>query len=301
MLAVVVLTGCDREEAKAKLDHVVTASCPKRPNPPLPGVPRQPLPDGFVPVQVIRCRWEFRYLPGKGDWEVVIQEHVDGPATELMTELRRPSERSLFDQACTLEGFLVDYFVVVDSSGSAVLPDVPTSACGEPFPSALAAIRSLPYHVDNQIPIRRVESEKAFRAGCSDKYPDILRRWGRPGAARQIWNPPPQGLRVCVYRITKKTPDTAQTWNMVEGRLESSRILQGSRLRTLFNGLDAAPASDCTSDHTQFAVLNPGQYSQAYVALDGCHNLLRPDGTLGRLTPDAVALLTKRKDLPDTR
>ncbi|WP_433352778.1 hypothetical protein ACQP25_06065 [Microtetraspora malaysiensis] len=255
-------------------------------------MPRQPLPDGFVPVQVIRCRWEFRYLPGKGSWEVVIQEHADGPATELMTELRRPSERSLFGQYCTLEGIFIDYVVVVDSSGKAVLPDVPTGVCGEPFPSALAAIRSLPYHVDEQIPVRRVESEKAFRAGCGNEFPDILRRRGQPGAAHQIWNPPPQGLRVCVYRITKKTPSTVAPRGMAMGKLESSRILKGSKLRTLLNALDAAPASDCPSNHTRFAVLTPG-FREAYVELDGCHNLLRPDRTLGRLTPDAVALLTK--------
>ncbi|MFF4776799.1 hypothetical protein ACFY05_28450 [Microtetraspora fusca] len=293
MLAVVVLTGGDREEARAQLDYVVTASCPKgRPDPVLPPAPRQPLPDGFVPVKVIRCRWESRYLPGKGLWEVVIQERADGPATGLMTELRRPSEWSLFEQICTLEGFLVDYFVVVDSSGKAVLPDVPTSVCGEPFPSALAAIRSLPYHVDKQIPIRRGGSEKAFRAGCSEEYPDILRPPGWPEVvASHIWNPPPEGLRVCVYHITEKTPDTAPIWKF-RGKLESSRILQGSKLRTLLNALNTAPTSDCPSNHTRFAVLTPGSW-EAYVELDGCHNVRRPDGTLGRLTPDAVALLAE--------
>ncbi|GLW96463.1 hypothetical protein [Microtetraspora sp. NBRC 16547] len=275
------------------MDHVVTASCPKGPDPDLPAAPRQPLPDGFVPVQVIRCRWESRYLPGKGRWEVMIQEHADGPATELMTELRRPSEKSLFGQDCLDIGILVDYFVVADSSGRAVLPDVPTGVCGGPFSSTLAAIRSLPYHVDEQVPIRRVESEKAFRAGCGDEYSDILRRRGRPGVAHQVWNPPLQGLRVCVFRITKKTPSTVEPGPMATGRLESSRILKGTKLRTLLNALDAAPASDCPSNHTRFAVLNPGHYRQAYVELDGCHNLLRPDGTLGQLAPDAVALLTK--------
>ncbi|MFF3672293.1 hypothetical protein [Microtetraspora malaysiensis] len=262
------------------------------PNPDL-STPRQSLPDDFIPVQVIRCRWEPRYLPGEGRWEVVIQEHADGPATELMTELRRPSERSLFGQDCLDVGILVDYFVVVDSSGRAVLPDVPNGVCGEPLPSALAAIRSLPYHVDKQLPIRRVESEKAFRAGCSDKYPDILRRRERPEVvASRIWNPPPEGLRVCVYRITKKTPSTVGPRGMAMGKLESSRILKGSKLRTLLNALDAAPATDCPSNHTRFAVLTPG-FWEAHVALDGCHNLRRPDRTLGRLTPDAAALLTK--------
>lgn len=290
MLTVVVLTGCDSSEGRTKqLDHVVTASCPRMSGPDLLSMPRQALPDSFVPVQVIRCRWDSRYLPGKGLWEIVIEEHADGPADELMTELRRPSERSIFGQNCLQVGILVDYFVVVDSSGRAVLPELPTTVCGGPFRSALDAIRRLPYRVDKQIPIRRVESEKAFRAGCGDKYTDVIltisrmRAWP-PQQARQMWNPAPKGLRVCVYRTVDKTRGT------VEGRFESTRILKGRSLRTLLTVLDSAPATNCPSDHTRFAVLNTGS-REAYAELDGCHNLVRPDWTLGRLTPDAVALL----------
>ncbi|SNS04019.1 hypothetical protein SAMN05216276_100325 [Streptosporangium subroseum] len=285
MLAVVVLAGCaHREDRIARLDHVVGASCPRGPEPNL-SLSRQTLPDDFVPVQVIRCRWEYRYLPGKGRWEVVVEEHADGPAGELMTELRRPSERSMFGVNCLDILIVADYFVVVDSSGRVVLPDLPTGVCGGPFSSALDVLRGLPYQVDEQIPVRRVESDKAFRTGCGDEYPDLLSR-GRPGATTQTWNPPPKGLRVCIFRTDGKTSDTD------EGKFESVRILKGSSLRTLLTALDTAPASDCPSDHTRFAVLNPGHYKQAYVELDGCRNLLRPDGTLGRLTPDAVALLT---------
>jgi hypothetical protein len=292
MLAAIVLIGRDGMEDKTtQLDHVVTASCPKMSSPDLVSMPRQALPEGFVPVQVIRCPWESRYLPGKGRWEVVIEEHTDGPASELMTELRRPSEESDGRQMCTMEAIMVDYFVVVDSTGKAVLPDVPTDVCGKPFRSALDALHRLPYQVDEQIPIRRVESEKSFRASCNHEYFDVLQRFGRPGVARQTWNPPPKGLRVCVFHAAKKTTDTLKPVDLPRGRLESSRILKGSNLRTLLTALDTAPASDCPSHHTRFAVLDPGGIA-AYVELDGCRNVLRPDGTLNRLTPDAVALLT---------
>jgi hypothetical protein len=291
MLAVMVLAGCDRaEDRTARLDHVVGASCPNGPQPDL-SLPRQTLPDDFVPVQVIRCRWDSRYLPGKGLWSVVIEEHADGPADELMTELRRPSERSIFGQNCLLVEYLVDYFVVVDSSGRAVLPDLPTTVCGGAFRSALDAIRRLPYRVGKQIPIRRIKSEKAFRAGCGDKYTDVILTVSRmrarppqPQQARQLWNPAPKGLRVCVYRTVDKTR------GMIEGRFESVRILKGGSLRTLLTALDGAPATDCPSDHTRFAVLDTGS-TEAYAELDGCRNLVRPDGTSGRLTPDAVAIL----------
>ncbi|MFI7440592.1 hypothetical protein [Nonomuraea indica] len=299
MFAALVLIERDSSEDKTpKLDHVVTASCPKRSSPDLFSMPRQRLPSDFVTAQVIRCRWESRYIPGKGRWEVVIEEHADGPADELMTELRRPSESSLFPPMCTLEAVFVDYFVLVGPSGRAVLPETPTGICGKPLPSALDALRSLPYQVDGQIPIRSLESEKSFRAGCHAKNLDVLEHVGRPNVApqtwkrRQTWNPPPKGLRVCVFRIENKTADRLNPMDLPMGRLESSRILKGSSLRALLAALDTAPASDCHSQHTRFAVLDPG-FHEAYVELDGCHNLLRPGGALSRLTSDAVGLLTE--------
>ncbi|SNS29705.1 hypothetical protein SAMN05216276_100753 [Streptosporangium subroseum] len=289
MLAAMLLAGCAADRT-ARLDHVVGASCPKGPQPDL-SLPRQSLPDDFVPVQVIRCHWDSRYLPGKGRWEVVIEEHANGPVDELMSELRRPSERSMFGRNCLMIEILVDYFVVVDSAGRVVLPDLPTGLCGGPFSSTLDALRGLPYRVDEQIPIRRIESEKAFRAGCGDKYTDVILTFSRLRAgttqsqqARPMWNPAPKGLRVCAYRTLDKTAGS------VEGKLESVRILKGGNLRNLLTALDSTPATDCPSDHTRFAVLSTGS-REAYAELDGCHNLMRPDGTFGRLTPDAVRLL----------
>ncbi|MFD1930875.1 MULTISPECIES: hypothetical protein [Nonomuraea] len=298
LLSVLVLTERDSAEDKIpQVDHVVTASCPKIPSPDLFSMPRQKLPAGFVTAQVIRCRWGFRYLAGKGKWEVVVEEHADGPADGLMKELRRPSESSFFPPMCTMEAVLVDYFVVVDSSGKAVLPKLPTGICGKPFRSALDALRHLPFQVDGQIPVRMLESEKSFQAGCYKKYLDVLQRFGRPKGPQtrnrpRTWNPAPEGLRVCIFRTANKTSDRPDPVDIPWGRFESSRILKGRSMRALLAALDSAPASDCPSHHTRFAILDPG-YSEAYVELDGCRNLLRPDGTLGRLTPDAVALLTK--------
>jgi hypothetical protein len=276
------------EDRTPRPDHVVTASCPKMSSPDLAFMPRQRLPADFVAVKVIRCRWEPRYLPGKGLWAVLIQEHADGPLDALMTELRRRSEHSIFPPMCTMEAILVDYFVVVDPSGKAVLPAPPTGICGKPFPSALDAIRRLPYQVDGLTPIKKLESEKAFRAGCQEQYPDVLQHYGQTREIRtRTWNPPPEGLRVCVYRSAEKT-----SGSLPMARLESSRVLKGGGLRTLLTALDTAPAGDCSSDHTRFAVLGAG-FHEVYVQLDGCRNLLRPDGTLSRLTPEAVELLTE--------
>ncbi|GAA0356884.1 hypothetical protein GCM10009530_02590 [Microbispora corallina] len=304
VLAVMILIRSDnRMDEAPRLDRVVTASCPERSSPDLLSMPRQALPYGFVPIEVIRCRWIPQYLPGKGRWEVVNEEHANGPATELMTELRRPPERAQASPLLRLRwffegircpdiGYTFDYFVVVDSSGRAVLPDVPTSVCGKPFPSALDALDHLPYRLTKQLPVRRIESEKEFRAGCGHETRDLFLSFFKPesplarrASARPLWNPAPQGLRVCVYRTSHKPT------GINEATLESMRILKGSNLNTLLTALDNSPATDCPSHHTRFAVLDTG-HRPAYAELDGCHNLMRPDETFGRLTPDAVALLT---------
>ncbi|MBN6055607.1 hypothetical protein JYK22_26990, partial [Nonomuraea sp. RK-328] len=291
LTVLVVIERDGAEDETPRPDHVVTASCPKMSAPDLTRMPRQRLPFDFVAAQVIRCRWEPRYLPGKGVWEVVIQEHADGAVDELMTELRRPSEESLFPPMCTFEAILVDYFVLVDASGRAVLPRPPTGVCGKPFPSALEALHRLPYRVDGQVPIRRIESEKSYRAGCGDEHPDVLRRVVQGASVRRPWNPPPEGLRVCVFRTSGKTAHRPGPFDLPTGRLESSRILTGGGLRTVLAALDAAPPSDCRGRHTRFAVMAVGP-SAAYAELDGCHNVLRPDGALGRLSPEVVKVLT---------
>jgi hypothetical protein len=186
----------------------------------------------------------------------------------------------------------------VDPSGRAVLPKTPTGICGKPFPSALDALRRLPYQVDEQIPIQNLESERSFRAGCPDQYADVLQHFGRLNVAPQTsnhpqtWNPPPEGLRVCVFRIENKSADRLNPMDLPIGRLESSRILKGTSLSALLTTLETAPASDCHGRHTRFAILNPG-FREAYVELDGCHDLLRPGETLSRLTSNAVGLLTQ--------
>jgi hypothetical protein len=65
----------------------------------------------------------------------------------------------------------------------------------------------------------------------------------------------------------------------------------GGPQRTFF--LNSAPATDCPSDHTRFAIPEIPDPGQACVELKGCHNLVRPDGTLGRLSPEVMALLTE--------
>lgn len=74
--------------------------------------------------------------------------------------------------------------------------------------------------------------------------------------------------------------------------------VSGTELTALLAELDTLPAArPCTAKHRTFAVL---QYSRrgwyddaAYVELDGCRMILRPDETRGELTPALAAALVR--------
>ncbi|SEN23503.1 hypothetical protein SAMN05660976_07124 [Nonomuraea pusilla] len=296
VLVVVVLGGGDgMARWTSEPGRSVTASCPRTSAAGRAESPRRPLPEGFVAAYVVRCRPVTRYLPGRGLWEAVIQERADGPAGDLVAALRRPSERPLFPAACTLMGFSLDYFVVVDSSGRAVLPLVPTGWCGGPYQPVPEAVRRLTFRVEGVQPVQLVESEEDFRAGCARRRVDVLRLarssdlvpWGRRPVP--VWDPPPDGLRVCVYRATRETRGRSAGSRLPTGRLQSSYVLTGDRLRALLAALDGTRPGRCPRGHARFAVLDPGG-AEAYVGLGECPVVLRLDEAIARRLPPAGVL-----------
>ncbi|MER7503639.1 hypothetical protein AB0L05_15515 [Nonomuraea pusilla] len=296
VLVVVVLGGGDGVARwTSEPGWAVTASCPRMSGAGWAASPRRPLPEEFVVAYVVRCRPGTRYLPGRGLWEAVIQERADGPAHDLVAALRRPSERPLFPPACLLVGFFADYFVVVDSSGRVVLPLVPTGLCGGPYWPVLEALRRLTFRVEGVQPVRLVESEEDFRAGCTMRHVDALRLarssdltpWGR--RAVPVWDPPPDGLRVCVYQAARETRGRSAGSRLPTGRLRSSYVLTGDRLRALLAALDGTRPGRCPRGHARFAVLDPGG-AEAYVGLGECPVVLRPEKALARRLPSAEAL-----------
>ena len=93
-------------------------------------------------------------------------------------------------------------------------------------------------------------------------------------------------MRVCVY-------DPMPGKDVPGGRLRTARTIDGGAAADLVAALDkAGPAAACSVPHSRFALVAPGgPKSWAMAELDGCHRLLRPDGTLGQLDDRVVGLL----------
>ena len=249
-----------------------------------------PIPEGFATAWVLRCRGEVRPRPGEGKWLVALSERADTPATELVAELRKPSDPRT-TEACTLELVTRPYFVLVDANGRTVLPDVPTDGCAKPRREALAELEKLNFRTIAERPVKQMEGPKTTETGCADTWKDELAIMGRTAVEQPV--PPmsmPSGpIKVCVY-------DRVNGGDVPSGKLSKGRTVSGDEAAALTGALrKLGPAKVCSAEHTRFAVLisdlpvNDGSWASA--ELDGCRRMLLPTYVGLQLDDQAVALL----------
>jgi hypothetical protein len=105
--------------------------------PPLGGVPGTPgpelagsVPEGFVPVQVVRCGTDHTEVSGA--YRMLIrEEHLEGDFTALLAALAQPSDRANGNMACTADAEIVPALWLVNADGQAIHVLWPVDACGK--------------------------------------------------------------------------------------------------------------------------------------------------------------------------
>lgn len=242
-------------------------------------VKRGAVPGDFVTVSVMRCRPGFKQVPGQGEWTTAIAEKADTSAGDLVAQLRQPSAPST-DGACTMEFITSPYIMLINAEGKAVLPEIPKDPCGKPKIEVRNAADALPYKLVSETPVHQSQSQLSLETGCPDSWKDLLAIDGlsyKPGPAAKIW-PGPAQVRVCVYQSVSDA-----------GKLVSGRSVPVEQLPALDS---AGPAAPCKARHTGFATL-ASENRDAWIELDGCHRMIRPDQSLGQLDAATVATLTK--------
>lgn len=281
-------SGPDSPDASAFVD----LDCPKEHTPGLDpgGVPvaRSELPADFVTAWVHRCRAESRAKPREGTVIMQIVERADAPATELIEQLRRPSDPRT-NQPCTLEMVAPPYFLLVDATGRAILPAIPTDPCGKPRPEATRALDAMTFHIVSETQIGQAQSQLSIDTGCSDSWKDMVTieaDRAQPAPATPLWSTPDDTLRVCLYDLTGTQTSPA-------GTLRAGRVVDGTVAAALVAALDrTGAATACSAPHTRFAVVSGPSGAEAVAELDGCRRLLRPDTTLGQLDEATVVAIT---------
>lgn len=87
------------------------------------------VPEGFVPVHVIRCSMGVN--DPTGDYTPVLhEEHLEGDYSNLLAALAQPSDKS-GSGACTADMELVPPLWMVDAQGRAIQVAWPLDACGK--------------------------------------------------------------------------------------------------------------------------------------------------------------------------
>jgi hypothetical protein len=287
MLAlVVVVAGCGKAAAPGASGPAVQPTCPAPGGTEAGG---SAVPDGFVTAWVFRCRSDVRDLPGQGMWQVQVAERADTPATELIAELRKPSDPRTAE-ACTMELVVPPYFVLVDATGQLVQPAVPTDTCGKPRREALAALEKLTFRTLSETPVNQVRSPKSSQSGCSDSWKDMIAielGSARPGPAKPESPKPTDPILVCIYGQISGD-------QVPVGQLVTGHTITGDPAAALYAELaKAGPPATCSTPHTRFAVLiAPPTGSWATVELDGCRRMLRTDNTLVQLDEGTITALT---------
>jgi len=121
----------------------VDAHCPSTSGPLHLADPDGSIPSGFVAVRAVQC--DIGVPPGDPSGYLVTQRSA--PVTKaLLRALRRPDAAAWPTQICTAMGHVDSrYLLLVDASGRAVRPHLPSKPCGDERSGTAAAIDRLHY------------------------------------------------------------------------------------------------------------------------------------------------------------
>jgi len=101
---------------------------------------------------VVRCALVTRTYAGLGVWQVEVAEVAYGDPTQLIAQLRAPSQPAT--AACGMGSqYGYPWFVLVEADGHLDQPALPTQGC-DPLPSAVAAVNQLPFKVVDAVRIQ---------------------------------------------------------------------------------------------------------------------------------------------------
>jgi hypothetical protein len=261
----------------------VAAECPK--DPPKPPDQQEKVEGGGVPsdfqaAYVLRCADSVHELLGQGVWRHRVVERADGPAQELVDQLRRPSDAPTAE-ACTADMVIPPHLVLVNAEGKAIRPAFPQDSCGKPRLEARQAVERMSFRVVEETPVEQVQSQQSIDVGCDETYKDVIALTGadvKSAPASPIWQAPFSAIGVCVY-------DSA-------GKFVAGHTVRDEAAKALGAMLDAVgPASACSTPHTSFAVLTVPGGASASLELDGCRRLLRTNNTFGQLDEATITVL----------
>jgi len=258
------------------------------------------LPAGFVPVAATRCVSTMETVPGDGEWLVRILQRAEGDLNALAAALRQPSGTP-GNEDCTLQLRAPVVVTLVDAAGTEVTPTAPTTACTDPLPAVVDAIKALSWHEVSRTRVSQVRSQLEIDTNCPRGYKPVVGLFAaeggpKPPAAGPAFPSTPAALQVCRFALNSTDTIRVNNVDLKIGMLTTAPVLEGAALTQFLTALAAAPpvTAQCDAPQPEFAVLFPkGEGAGRSVAVEtgGCYRALDPDDSLRQLDAATVALL----------
>jgi hypothetical protein len=302
-------------------DRVVEQEEPPTAPPPAAGG----VPEGFVPVEVIRCDTFMMATveDEEGLWSAVTEERLAGNIDELLDALAQPSDQSRANQACTADMELVPDLWLVDEQGQAMRAAWPTNSCGKTKPGVREVLGGMDVVESTQHKMELIQPRAALDANCPAEWkepvageivvapmpaPDLDAKDAGATASGSVGLIPDgadvDSLRICHYSVDRPGATAAPpTGAHAEPEFSRSQIFTGQFVgggslngsgkdAVLAAAHAAASAVECDDGAAEFAVLWPvaaGLEAGAplTVEIDGCRRLFGPDGVARTLPREA--------------
>jgi hypothetical protein len=256
-----------------------------------PRFSRQKLPAGFRPVLLVTCTQEERTTPADGQWTYVVEQDATDGLDAVVAALRAtPSPPPTGGVMCVLSLVSDPYFLLVDASGTVVLPEVPHErACNRPMDVGLSTLHFTEKHA---FKVYQQATPAELATSCSHKWKNEPKMFAHDGGTKPLDSPLVGFLptTVCVYGPSAEDPDV--------GSFSGGTALGAAHGRSLADSLARVSVGRSTCDakpSDTFAVVTTGKADWLYVELDGCRRVLTNDGT--RYSDPAPALVELIKGL----
>ena len=272
---VVLLSGCGAGSPPVPSGtpevHASWPGCPSEAGPGNAELPR--LNDGFTPVAVVVCGFGMVEQRAGGE-DFVASERRSESVAALVAALRLPDEPRA-KGPCPAIGLQTPWLALLDAQGRWVRPGVPMSACGQPRPEVLAAVRDLPLAAAPGRRADEADSAEATAAGCEQHWAEMVSvqaGFGGSAAPPSGYAPAPSArMRLCVYDVPPAERGTGKPrGTFVRGGPMAPRRWAAVRDQ-LPQGVAARP---CREHAGTFALLFEGDQNPIYVELDGCRRVL---------------------------
>ncbi len=251
------------------------------------GLQARRLPRTFKVAAVYECESEPQTIPGRGQWQVLVERRATTALGRFDAALRRPEAPPAGpDVACAAVAVTLPRLILVNSAGGLLEPAIPTDECGQPQAQTQQSLNHLPWRTVSHRLLTQIETQPELATGCGPAYKDLFALYAsqlQPAKSGPVFPVRRSRLTVCIFRDGHGS--NSQVGNFVRGG-----TIAGATQRAVIDGISKGRSTPgCARPSATFAVLwYVSNGPTATVELGGCDRVLRTQLTIHKSRRVAV-------------